>query len=328
MKLAKMVGKLNLKMKDLESRFEGTGEKERSIPPDPSSDPETEGTEKPLEEDTFIDDRESEIWENDSEEDLPPILEMATSPSGYYRRILQHQPRSEIFTFRKPEGVRLSDGARLIDVPVDCRPVRSAIKSKMLKQAYDALYSVGLFVERYGSAIALAMDAGQDVRRLSQFLLGDLVAPVSKMVANTCHIISLYTGDQQEDRDLASYGLVLASPKESISLAPIAQQLGDLRRQAAEKGVKDASRKTMSSLVQHLRGGDKRVSSSPRWGSKPFTPDAQQRKPRAGSGTDGESVAQQRGGRRRKRAAAATGAAGGGRQVSAASHDGAAQADV
>ena len=140
------------------------------------------------EEDVSFDD-----WEQPLTDSMPRILEMRPSPAGYYRKVLQYLPDPEICSFKKPDEVRFADGARLIEIPPECRPVRSMIKSKMLKQAHDALFSIGLFIERYGSAVALALQAGEDAGKLSRFLFGDVISPIAKIAADTCHIISLST---------------------------------------------------------------------------------------------------------------------------------------
>jgi len=331
--LGKMIKKLSIRMKTMEDRVEGADP--GGDDPDGSQDetqPNVDGRKDGDDgsDSTISQNIDSDVWEQESEIDLPPILEMASSPVGYYQRILAFQPDASVFTFRKPDHVRLLDGARLLDVPPECRPVRSAIKSKMLKQAHDAMYSVGLFVERFGSAIALALQAGQSPEKIARFVFGDLVAPVARIAANTCHIISLYTGELQEDRDLASFGLVLAAPKEGAAVAPIAQQLQDLRRSAAEKGVKDASRKTISSLVQQLRGSDRRASTSP-------APYKQERRRRAsGSATDAEGSWSVRGsgrgqrgrGQRARQPQQPRGVAGGGKQAAPSSREAAGAADV
>jgi len=270
-------------------------------------------------------------WDADTdEEDFPRISGLRVSSPSAYRHVLAFQPPSSSFSFRRPEGVRMQDGVRLVDVPIECRPQKSIIKSKMLKHAHDALYSIGMFTERFGSAIAEAVRQGDDRRRLSAFLLADLVGPVSRLAADACHIISLYTGEQQE-RDLASYGLVLSSPKEGAAAAPIAQQLLELRKQAAERGVKEAAVRTASLMSQHMRGGDRGADSGT---SSPKTWEQRQRRPvsRPSSATESEVVPRFRRGARRfvggGRAAPAVGVAGGGRQVPAASRDAGASADA
>jgi len=264
---------------------------------------------------------------------IVPILELKASPPVYCRRALSFIAGADIFTFRKPEGVRLDDGVRLLEIPAECRPVRSAIRSKWLKQAYDALFSVGLFVERYGSAIANGLSAGEDPRRTASFLLCDLVAPVSRIVANACHLISLAAGEQ-EDRDLASFGLVLNAPKDAVAVAPIALQLSDLKRQAAEQGIKDVSRKVVTGLKQQMQGAERRPGSAHHaaFTHRQWAPQQHQQQQRglASAGPDGEALPRPRRFGRRKfvPGGLVAGVAGAGRQAPAGTRDPAAPADV
>jgi len=152
---------------------------------------------------------DEDSWEESAPLQSSNVLDLDRSPIGYYQRVLAFAPEEDRCCFMKPRLLKLVDGIRTTDIPDDCRDSRVPIKSAMLKRAHDAAFSAGLFVERYGWAIASAMARGMDVKKLASFLLSDLVSPVVGMLLDVCHLIGLYTDDQPGSHELASFGLAL-----------------------------------------------------------------------------------------------------------------------
>jgi len=248
-------------------------------------------------------------WDSSDDDSPIQILEMEKSKPSYYRKLLSFLPVDCAWAFRKPDEISLADGIRICDIPVECRPVRSHIKSKMLLHAYNSLFSTGMFVERFGAAASVALRQGQSPQHVAEFLVNDVVAPVARMCANTCHLISLYAGESPGERGEATFGLVLDAPSPAATVAPIAKQLGAIKRQAAEKGLKDAERRTVATMATQLRGERKQP---PRLADVGGTTSTRYLKPRASASQSDNEVPSSRHAprRQRKRATGAVGAGG------------------
>jgi len=190
----------------------------------------------------------SESWDAEDDGSTGTLLDMVKSPFGYYRNILAFLPSADRCCFAAPRLAKITDGIRVLEIPDECRDSTVPIKSAMLKRAHDTVFSAGMFLERYGWALSLAMSKGLDAEKLATFLLADVVSPVLKMCLDVCHLIGLYTDDKTSSHDMAAYGLALSQPDKATARAPIALRLDDIRQSAAVKGAAQVVRAAVSRL--------------------------------------------------------------------------------
>jgi hypothetical protein len=187
-------------------------------------------------------------------------------------RVLQFGADPQAFEI--PRGLDTSEAATVFRVPARFRESGEAIRSPLIAMVFNTVYSAGLFTELDLLAAAAFLEDGGDPREAAAFIR-DHASAVVEMLADAAFLIDQSTSNSESDRGLARAGVLMATPAEVTSRAPIAQRLASIMQKAGERASADIFRARVKALADATRGEprpDRSAAAARLPGGRPWVP--------------------------------------------------------